>query len=249
MLRPSLEEARKYTDDYRAIPLSCEIYSDIKTPIEVLKVLKGISRHCFMLESLENPEQWGRYTFLGFDPRLEVTCTDGMMKINTGTEFHFETDDPGQLFRQILEENRSPGFDYLPPFTGGLVGYFSYDYIKYGEPSLRLDAEDREGFKDVDLMLFEKVIAFDNLKQKIILIVNIRTQDLESSYRKGILELEQMEKLIRDGAGPESFPAAVKSEFRPLFSKEEYCSMVNRAKDHIREGDIFQVVLSNRPGS
>lgn len=246
MLRPSLEEARNYEADYRMIPLSREIYSDVKTPIEVLKILKGISRHCFLLESLENPEQWGRYTFLGYDPRLEFTCTDGMMKIKAETEFQFQTDDPGQFFRQILEENKSPRFGYLPPFTGGFVGYFSYDYIKYSETGLKLDAVDREGFKDVDLMLFEKVIAFDNLKQKIILIVNIRTEDLANNYRKGVQDLEQLAMLIHDGAGQEPAPAEIQSEFRQLFSKEEYCGMVNRAKNYIREGDIFQVVLSNR---
>jgi len=246
MLRPSLEEAGKFVDAYKVIPLSCEIYSDVKTPIEVLKILKGISNHCYMLESLENPEQWGRYTFLGYDPRLELTCTDGHLKINAGTEFHYETVNPGQFIKQIIEENKSPRFEYLPPFTGGLVGYFSYDYIKYSEPTLKLDADDQEGFKDVDLMLFDRVIAFDNLKQKIILIVNIRTQQLETNYNKGVLELEQMARLIREGIGTDDFSAEIKSEFRSLFSKEEYCSMVSKAKDYIREGDIFQVVLSNR---
>jgi anthranilate synthase component 1 len=246
MLRPSLEETADYAKNYRVIPLSCEMYSDVKTPVEVLKILKGISRHCYMLESLESPEQWGRYTFLGYDPKLELTCTDGVLKISAGTEFRIETKDPDKFIRQILAENKSPRFDYLPPFTGGLVGYFSYDYIKYSEPSLKLDAEDREGFRDVDLMLFDKVIAFDNLKQKIILIVNIRTDEPETGYNKGILELEQMKRLILSGAGFDSLPAEVKSEFRALFSEEEYCSMVRRAKEYIREGDIFQVVLSNR---
>ena len=244
--RPSPKEAAVYTAGYRTIPLSCEIYSDVTTPIEVLKTLKRISHHCYILESLENPEQWGRYTFLGYDPKLELTCTDGHLKISAGTEFRFETGDPGRYIRQIIEENKSPRFDYLPPFTGGLVGYFSYDYIKYGEPSLNLDADDQEGFKDADLMLFDKVIAFDNLKQKIILIVNIKTDQLETNYSKGILELEQMIRLIREGGGGEDFPAEIKSEFRPLFSKEKYCGMVSRAKEYIREGDIFQVVLSNR---
>ena len=246
MFRPSLEEAEKLADDYRVIPLSCEIFSDVKTPIEVLKILKGISHHCYLLESLENPEQWGRYTFLGYDPRLELTCTNGHLKIDAGTVINMETNDPGQFIKQIIEENKSPRFDYLPPFTGGLVGYFSYDYIKYSEPTLKLDAEDQEGFKDVDLMLFDKVIAFDNLKQKIILITNVRTQQLAINYKKGILELEQMAKLIQEGASPDNYPAEVKSEFKALFSKDEYCSMVKKAKDYIREGDIFQVVLSNR---
>ena len=108
MFRPSLEETEKLADDYRVIPLSCEIFSDVKTPIEVLKILKSISHHCYLLESLENPEQWGRYTFLGYDPRLELTCTNGQLKIDAGTVINMETNDPGQFIKQIIEENKSP---------------------------------------------------------------------------------------------------------------------------------------------
>ncbi len=246
MFRPSLEETTAFMEDYQVVPVSCEILSDVKTPIEVLKTLKSISQHCYMLESIENPEQWGRYTFLGYDPKLEITCTDGTVKINGGTTITMETEQPGAYIRRIIKENKSPKFSYLPPFTGGLVGYFSYDYIKYSESTLKLDADDQEGFKDVDLMLFDKVIAFDNLKQKIILIVNVKTNKLEANYKKGILELEQMIRLIQEGTGCEEKPAIIKSDFKPLFSKEEYCNMVDKAKEYIKEGDLFQVVLSNR---
>ena len=108
----------------------------------------------------------------------------------------------------------------MPPFTGGLVGYFSYDYIKYTEPSLKLDAEDQEGFKDVDLMLFDKVIAFDNLKQKIILIANVKTEELDTGYNKAVMEIESMVNLIKHGAYQETQPAKITSEFRPLFKED-----------------------------
>ena len=130
-----------------------------------------------MLESAEDNQKWGRYTFLGYDPRLEITCTNGKLTIKNGTSVNMETKHPGEYIRQILDENKSPKIEGFPTFTGGLVGYFSYDYMKYAEPSLVLDAEDKEGFKDVDLMLFDKVIAFDHFRQKIILIVNIRCED------------------------------------------------------------------------
>ena len=83
------------------------------------------------------------------------------MEIKNGTAVRLETDDPGQEIRRILSEYRSPKVAELPPFTGGFVGYFSYDYLKYSEPSLRFDGDDSAGFNDLDLMLFEKVIAFD----------------------------------------------------------------------------------------
>ena len=246
MYRPSINEAKEIAEKYKMIPVSREIYSDLRTPIEVLKIIKNVSRHCFLLESLESAEKWGRYTFLGFDPKLELACTNGVVNITSGTKTTVITKHPREYIQQILDENKSPRLEYLPPFTGGLVGYFSYDYIKYNEPSLKLDAEDQEGFKDVDLMLFDKVIAFDHLKQKIILIANVKTEELASGYNKAVLEIESMVKLIKYGAYQETQPAKITSEFRPLFKEREYCEMVNKAKHYIREGDIFQAVLSNR---
>lgn len=232
--------------DYGRIPLTKEIYSDIRTPIEVLRILKQVSRHCYMLESVEESKQWGRYTFLGFDPVLELTCTDGRLRIKSGgATIEQQTDHPGEAIRQILRENRSPRLPQLPTFTGGLVGYFSYDYIKYPEPSLVLERADESSFQDVDLMLFDKVIAFDNFRQKIILIVNMKTDAPEEEYHKAQLELERLVYLIRRGTPAPEQPLKLKSDFKPLFSKEEYCAMVEKGKHYIHEGDIFQVVLSN----
>jgi anthranilate synthase component 1 len=248
MFKPSLEEAKHIaeTGQYRLIPLSTEMYADMTTPVDVMKKLKNVSGHCFMLESAEDAKNWGRYTFLGFDPVMEITCLDGVMNINSGTTESFKTDNPNRRIQEILDSRKSVKFDYLPPFTGGLVGYFAYDYAKYCEPSLKLDAADEERFNDVDLMLFDKVIAFDNYRQKVVLIANINTENIESEYEKGKSQLENLKNLIRNGQHEKTPQACVKSDFRALFTKEEYCRMVSRAKDHIKEGDIFQVVLSNR---
>jgi len=255
MLKPALDEAESIAalKQYDVIPLSTEIYSDMLTPIDVLKKLMNVSKHCFILESAEDNKTWGRYTFLGFDPSLEITCLNGAMtltsnlKINDQTEKKtINTNNPNDQIQEILDKNKSIKFNYLPPFTGGLVGYFAYDYAKYCEPTLKLDAHDEERFNDVDLMLFDKVIAFDNYRQKIILIVNIKTIDLKNEYEKGKTQLEDLKKLIKTGSYAQTPKANIKSEFKPLFTKDEYCQMVNKAKEHIKEGDIFQVVLSNR---
>ena len=246
MFRPSLEEVRALAADYKTVPISCEMYSDVKTPVEVMKVLKKVSNHCYMLESCEDSSKWGRYTFLGYDPSMEVTCKDGVVKINAGTELTLNSDSPKTIIKQIVDDNKSPRFDYLPSFTGGLVGYFSYDYIKYSEPTLKLDAQDEENFNDVDLMLFNKVIAFDNLHQKIVLIVNIKTDSFEQNYEKALIELETMRNLILSGKPADIPPLQLKSEIKPLFDEAQYSDMVNKAKNYIHEGDIFQVVLSNR---
>ena len=247
-IRPNFQEASVLAAQglYKCIPVSTELYSDLYTPIEVLRKLKRVSRHCYMLESIEDNEKWGRYTFLGYDPKLELTCTDGRLTVKNGTSMVFETKHPGEYIRQIVKENKSPRIEGLPTFTGGLVGYFSYDYMKYAEPALKLTAKDEEGFKDVDLMLFDKVIAFDHFRQKVILIVNIRCENLETEYHKAEVELETMRRLLSDGEMAPLEPGHCTSDFRALFDKERYCSMVEKAKHYIREGDIFQVVLSNR---
>lgn len=244
--QPTFEEASQYKESYRSIPISTTLYSDTCTPIALLRILKNVSRHCYMLESLEDSSNWGRYTFLGYDPKLELSCMNGTLHIKSGTDITIKTDNPGQYIKQIIDENKSPKIDSLPPFTGGLVGYFSYDFIKYSEPTLNLDANDEENFNDVDLMLFDKVIAFDNFKQKIILIVNVKTDAFKENYEKAKLELEAMVTLIKEGEQAQIPPLKLESEFKPLFNKEEYCKMVERAKQYIYEGDIFQVVLSNR---
>jgi anthranilate synthase component 1 len=251
MFKPSLEEAKRIasTGQYNVIPISTEMYADMVTPIDVVKKLKKASGHCFMLESAEDTKNWGRYTFLGFDPTMEITCLNGEMSISSYDSEEtksFKTDNPNKYIQEVLDRHKSVKFEFLPPFTGGLVGYFAYDYAKYCEPTLKLDAVDEERFNDVDLMLFDKVIAFDNYRQKVILIVNINAQNIESEYEKGKSQLESLKKLIKNGQHEETPQALVKSEFKALFTKEEYCQMVNRAKGHIKEGDIFQVVLSNR---
>ena len=244
-IKPSLEEVRRFAaaGKYNVLPVRCEILSDICTPIEALKILKNVSTHCYMLESAQQNEKWGRYTFLGFDPKLEITCVDGEMKAGN---IKFRTDDPSAFLRQILADYKSPRFGYLPSFIGGLVGYFSYDYLGYSEPAVRTQAADREAFKDVDLMLFDKVIAFDNFRQKIILIVNMKLDDPETGYNKAVLELNQLARLLISGEKKNAYGGHLTGEVTPLFNKERFCTMVEKAKHYIREGDIFQIVLSNR---
>ena len=194
--KPSLDEVRELakTGEYKVVPVSCEMLSDVCTPIEAMRILKNVSTHCYMLESVAEREKWGRYTFLGFDPKLEITCLDGEMKIGDVT---VHTSDPSSYLRRILADYKSPRLGYLPTFTGGLVGYFAYDYLAYSEPTVKREVEDTESFRDVDLMLFVKVIAFDNFKQKIILIVNAPLTDPETGYNKAVMELSHLRELLR----------------------------------------------------
>lgn len=242
---PAFAEVKEIAQSgkYKVLPVSCEILSDICTPIEAMRILKNVSTHCYMLESAQQDEKWGRYTFMGFEPKMEITCINGEM---CADGIKMNTENPSDFLRQILAGYKSPKFEYLPSFTGGLVGYFSYDYLAYSEPAVKIDVEDNEAFKDVDLMLFDKVIAFDNFKQKIILMVNIYLEDAEIQYNKAVMKLKQLADLLKNGKKQKEENSRLLGEVLPLFDKDKYCEMVEKAKHYIKEGDIFQIVLSNR---
>ncbi|MCC8178859.1 MAG: anthranilate synthase component I [Cloacibacillus sp.] len=249
---PTLEDVRALarSGDYRRVQVCRELYADRYTPVEVMRTRRAAGRHCFLLESAENNQRWGRYSFLGCAPTLELTCSEGMLRIREdvdGEEVRErveEVDHPGAAIRAVLERHRSPKVKGLPPFCGGLVGYFSYDYLKYAEPTLRGASEERD-FRDVDLMLFDRVIAFDHYRQKLVLIAGVTTDDIEEGYRRAEAIFDETGALLESGAKAACKPRRLKEELTPRFSKDEFRAMVERAKDHIREGDIFQVVLSN----
>ncbi|MBQ6061744.1 MAG: anthranilate synthase component I, partial [Clostridia bacterium] len=232
---PSLDEVLELRKDgqYKVAPVCCELMSDICTPIQAVRKLKNVSSHCFLLESAEEQETWGRYTFLGFDPKMSITCLDGIMQAG---DIRLETDDPSSVLRRILSEYRSPRLPGLPPFTGGLVGYFAYDYIGYAEPTAKRVTEDTERFQDVDLMLFDKVIAFDNFRQKIVLIVNTRLSEGEAGYHRAEMELQALRTLLTEGAEAPDQAGRLTGDVTPLFSREAFCDMVEKAKHYIREG-------------
>lgn len=242
---PHISEIRELaaTGRYNVAPVSCEMLSDFTTPIETLRILKNVSAHCYLLESAQPDDKWGRYTFLGFDPKMEITCIDGEMKAGN---LKVKTDRPSDYLRQILADYKSPRFDYLPSFTGGLVGYFSYDYLGYSEPAVRCRVKDTEAFKDVDLMLFDKVIAYDHLRQKICLIVNMKTDKVMENYGKAAADLEAMAEMIGRPMPQQERMPRENVKFTCNVSKEEYCRAVERAKEYIRAGDIFQAVISRQ---
>ena len=124
---PTYETVCKFAEnlEYRIVPVCTEVYSDLYTPIELLLILKAVSNHCYMLESVEDSKRWGRYSFLGFDPTMEITCRNHQMKIkDADREECFETAHPGEVLKKIMKDYKSPNLDEFPSFTGGLVGYF-----------------------------------------------------------------------------------------------------------------------------
>ena len=248
MAQTSIDEIRKIagSGDYKRIPVVREMLSDIRTPVELLRVLLGVSTHTFMLESVEDSRRWGRYSFLGYNPSMEISCKDHVLKvIKDGEVTEQNVEHPSVYIRQIIDENRSPALPGMPTLTGGLVGYFSYDYVQYGEKSLKFSGEDTEKFDDVNLMLFDDLICFDNFRQKIMLISNIHTDNIDEDYKRVTAKLDEMENLVLGGKMAERTKGRLLEELKPRLSEDEFSTKIERIKHHIHEGDIFQLVFSN----
>ena len=244
-MKPSFEEVKELKE-FSVIPVSEEIMSDIKTPIQVLKNLKAISKKHYLLESVTN-EKLGRYSFLGYDPILEIKCKDNIVTITeNGKAKTFESKAPLDEVRKIISKYKSPYFDYLPSFTGGFVGFASYDSIKYKEPVLKFKSYDEANFDDYNFMLFDKVIAFDNIRQKIIFIVNIKTDNLEENYNKAKAEIKNLITLVKADFHPSIPNNKIIEEIKANDTFDDYSKKIDKIKKHIIDGDIFQCVFSRR---
>ena len=151
----------------------------------------------FLLESLEGIDARGRYSFIGYDPLLRLSAKDFAVTVETRKGTQKSGKAPLDLIRNYLKEYQNPKVPGLPPFTGGFVGYFSYDFIQYCEPSLRFDPKKATDFPDFDLLLFDKVIVFDAFKQTLFLIVNAKADAIDETYKKAIRDLDAMEALVK----------------------------------------------------
>ncbi|MDR1122608.1 MAG: anthranilate synthase component I family protein [Endomicrobium sp.] len=246
MIKPQLEEAKKYFDKYTVIPVCKEIFADIKTSVEVVRNFMEKNKKSFLLESVGSSQSWGRYSFIGYNPKFTVKCMDNKIFIKAEEEKEIITNDPATLLRNIISQYKSPKLEHMPPFTGGFVGYFSYDFFKYNEKSVNILNSNNDRFDDFYLMLFDTVVAFDHLKQKIFIVVNTPVENFENEFKKTEKKIKEIEELIKNILLNKEDKSKLKSDFKMLYSKEEFKIMIEKIKHHIFEGDIFQAVISNR---
>ncbi|MCL1919042.1 MAG: anthranilate synthase component I family protein [Peptococcaceae bacterium] len=275
MIRPTLEEAQKLAPGYTILPLSLEIFSDMTTPIEMLRTMRQHSECWYILESVNSADSWGRYTFLGYQPVMTVFKENGSLMVRSKDQGTVKKSDaaagvsPLTALRDMIAHYKSPLLSYLPPFTGGFVGYFAYESARDFIPGLKLNAGGTEDSRDFHLMLMDKVIAFDHFKQKIYLMANIPAEDLENSYARGVAELEDMAQVLLAPFSPPEQNRSIlpmgshgahgaygshgshgaygsHDPFTASFSEDTFKDRVEKIKGHITEGDIFQAVLSNR---
>lgn len=242
MIKPTYEQAKQFENDYTYVPVCKEILADDITPILMLRKLAALDQQYFLLESVEGGNL-GRYSFLGYNPKLSVSCKDGVLKVKENGMVRIVPGKPKEALESILKQYRSPQIEGLPTFTGGLVGYFSYEMIQYAEPKLKIKQSD---INDMELMMFDKLIAFDQVMHKLCIIVNAKTADKKAGYDKAVEEIEAFIETLRiTDPVPIEQPVKV-PEFVCNLSKEEYCGMVEKTKHYIKEGDIFQGVISRR---
>lgn len=237
------EEIEGLLNDYSMIPICKEIYADVITPISLLRKMEAFGKNFFLLESVEGGEKWARYSFLGYEPVLHITCKNGKVTQKSGEIETTVTMDSMDALREQLEKYKSPKIEGMPTFTGGFVGYFEYEMIGYAEPKLNLKTSDVD---DYHLMLFDKIIAFDHFRQKIMVIANMKAKDGLQGYNSALLEIEKMIALIHDHSQIPESEVTENVEFTCNVSKEKYCEMIEKTKNYIKEGDIFQGVISRR---
>jgi len=236
---------------HNRIPVVREVFSDLDTPLSVyLKLADG--PYTYLLESVEGGETWGRYSIIGLPCRRVFKLRGHTLSVEDyGVEIEKrELADPLGEIEKIRNDYKVPKLPQMPEFSGGLVGYFGFESIGYIEPRLaQWERHDELGTPDVLLMLSEEVAVFDNLKGRLYLIVHADPAQPQA-YARAQRRLDELSFHLRRSGS--SYPdvldpkALEETDFKSSFTREEYCALVERAKEYIRAGDIFQVVPSQR---
>lgn len=251
MLYPSKEEVKKLLSSYKTVPVFYELLIDNCTPVGLFAVLKEKYENCFILESVDNSEQWGRYSFIGIDPKTEIRIYGDEAQIIRGGNCETKKcPDPIKLFNEMLSERISPVFMNRPKLTGGLIGYFGYDTVRRFEKRLVNVPEDDLKMPDSNMFLYDQIVAYDHLTNKAVIILNINAgEDVDAKYEEYISRTIEIGRLLTEGkpsTAPHGNNGDREIKVASNVTKEEYIKMVETAKEHILDGDISQVVLSQR---
>ena len=238
-------------EGYNRIPLSREILADFDTPLSTYtKLVDG--PYSYLFESVQGGEKWGRYSVIGLPCSTVLRVTDGEVTVTTDDEVveRVTPADPLAWIEAFHARYRVPAVAGLPRVNGGLVGYFGYETIRYIEPRLNVPDErpDPLGSPDILLMVSDEVVVFDNLRGSAQIIVFV--EPTEAAYSAGQLRLDELVDGLR-GASP-GYPAPVRAsaveekDFVSGFTEAGYKAAVERARRYIVDGDVMQVVLSQR---
>lgn len=247
-IKMTLEEFTALSKDYNIIPVSKTLLADTMTPVSAYLRLREKCVCSFLFESVEGGERIARYSFIGRDPIVLLTCRDKTTTITENGTEHTSSENFFDIIQTLIKNYRQPQLPHLPRFNGGLVGFIGYDAIRFIE-DISANAAEKYGYPDSILGLFTTVIAFDHLKHQIIIIVNALInpeQEIQSQHDSALAQISALEQMILNSPPPAKEFLLTSDTIEPEMTPADFNSMVFKAKEHITEGDIFQVVLSQR---
>ncbi len=250
MIHPTLDEFRRLATPGAVVPVYREIVADLETPVSAyMKIAQG-QDHSFLLESVEKADTIGRYSFLGANPSIVFQSRGRNVTITrNGEPEHFESDDPLNALRDLMAGYTPIAVEGVPYFHGGAVGYIGYDQVRFFE-TLPDENPDPLGLPDLYFMITDTILIFDHVNNRLKVVSNAHVQeDADAAYNEAVRKIEELIRVLRRPlmVHTERFHAGqLNDDIRSNFTREDFCAAVEKAKEYIRGGDIFQVVLSQR---
>ena len=248
LIHPSRKEFLALAREHTLVPVCRTITADLETPVSAFLRAAWQERECFLLESVEGGEQVGRYTFIGVNPYKRVVARGSEIEITEGRRTTRLKGDVFAVLRDALGGHKAARLPGLPPFTAGAVGVFAYDAVRQIE-RLPEHATDELGVPDACLMFFDEVLAFDHVRKEIWLVVtaDVTLDSPDRAYANALKRLAKLEKRLSQPL-PKVATRKTKGEYEVVHrtKKRDYMKVVERGKEYIAAGDVFQVVLSQR---
>ena len=251
MLRPEYQEFSQLAKDATLVPVVKSVMADLLTPVSAFLAISRGEEYAFLLESVERGEQIGRYTFLGVRPYMRLHARGDEIVLERGKTRERRHGNALQVAKELLLQHRPAKISDLPPFTAGAVGFFSYDIVRQLE-NIGNAARDDLHLPYSALMFFDRLLAFDHLRHQIHIIAtaNVSAESPRKAYHRAVSDINRIESKLSSGLRPKEFeksrPVRGKLKVKPVTSGKDFERAVEAAKEYIRAGDIFQVVLSQR---
>jgi len=251
MLQPDFKQFTRLAREATLVPVVKSVSADLLTPVSAFLAIAEKEPHAFLLESIERGEQIGRYTFLGARPYMRVKARQGTVEIERGRRREVVRDSVFQVVKRLLREHRPATVPGLPPFTAGAVGYFAYDVVRQLE-SIGEHAKDDLTLPDAELMFFDRLLAFDHLRHQIHIVAaaDVSRESPRKAYDRALRDIASLERKLAAGLSPALWRKSTKSKGKLQVHagtrRENFLRGVERCKQYIAAGDIFQVVLSQR---
>src|SRR5262252_1772491 len=251
-MQPDFREFSRLAREATLVPVVKSVSADLLTPVSAFLAIAQGESHAFLLESVERGEQIGRYTFLGASPYMLVKAGAGSVEIRRGRRREVVHENVLQLVKRLLREHRPASVPGLPPFLAGAVGYFAYDVVRQLE-NIGSHAKDDLSVPDAELMFFDRLLVFDHLRHQIHIVAaaDVRSEAPRRAYDRALRDIEKLERKLVRGFSPALWRKSTKAKRGKLkvhfcTKREEHMRRVERCKEYIAAGDIFQVVLSQR---